>query len=130
MNTIKKNIISLVFLAIPMIGQASVCENWSVTVGQDGGGYGVWTYTSGTPEFMNGEGYIRNSSGDNISFSLKADVINGNVYVERRMSSNKNDCNYTGKKVGNYIGGTYICTQYTPSPLPWKAIVSKCNKKL
>ncbi|MFX6019130.1 hypothetical protein ABTF08_19830, partial [Acinetobacter baumannii] len=73
---------------------------------------------TGRSTFLNNSGYVL--------YDLVATVTKSNqVMVERSNSSDRNNCYYRGKKDGNKIEGTFICTAYTSSPLTWAAIVSK-----
>jgi hypothetical protein len=54
-------------------------------------------------------------------------IISGNrVTIERRNSSDGNDCKYSGTIAndGVTVEGTYTCTRY-PGPFPWRAIIQR-----
>ncbi|MBS0351540.1 MAG: hypothetical protein JSR33_10230 [Proteobacteria bacterium] len=123
---LKIAIFSLGF-AMPTFAFA-VCEQWSVTLQQNGNETGVWNFQGSDPGEMLGNGTSTDSNnGHTYTYSLDAFVeADGRVTVNRTQSSDGNNCTYTGQKTGNTITGTYVCNK---GDGPWKALVSYCLPK-
>ena len=56
----------------------------------------------------------------NVRAVLEITLVASRVSVQRRQSTDGNDCDYVGQLTANQVAGTYQCTRH-PTPMPWQA---------
>lgn len=124
-------IASFTFLIPFSVNAGSSCQTWNFqrTPVSTNDEIATWSFKEDRSGNFVGSGHSTfQRNGSFVDYDLVATISKTNqVVVERRNSTDNNDCYYHGKIDGNKIAGTFICTSYTSTPGTWSAIVTKAK---